>query len=743
MNQRQNVFNTQGINSQSNNQSLNSNPVVNYDQQTGQPIYENQNSQTLNNNQNTQSFAQNQQVNSSVQNSGQSINPQTNYNVSNNYTQPIYQQTNNTNKNSSFKVNKKIILFGLIGMVVISLITGIIILFGGNNKSISRTIMIYMVGADLESKNGLATVDLDSINYNSMDNENINVVLIAGGATKWHNNYINSNETSIYELKENGFQKVKQQSIQNMGAPQTLSNFLNYVYDNYKTDEYDLIFWNHGGGIEGSEYDELYSHDNLTLSEFKIAFSNSTLGSEKKLETISFRTCLNGTIEVASVLKDYAKYLIASEEVTRGIKLANVLNFINDIERSDTAIDYGKKFINAYKEQMNVFKTLYDAEGENYDIYSTYSIVKLSKIDELEESVNDMFEDIDINSNYNTVAKVRSNLYQYGDSGPYDMVDLYNLIDGIKDIAPTKANKVLKNIENAVVYNWATNSQSRGISIYFPYKAPTKYKNAYLQLYNIFPSIKQYNNFISNFSSIQSSSYKDCSFANNKTDLKSNQESSDFSLELTDEQKEGFAKANYIVFRDNKDGKYLPVYKGNEVSLKGNTLSANIKNKQLKIIATDDKTENIITLFEDEITDKYIKYDTIVTLEDFSAENFADWKMETATISLIYNKETKKTTIANVSLNSNNEKLPGGVVSVDLNDYTNIVFASSSYKIQDENGNYNENWESNGVIEGIEVNVGNFEFEQQNFDDGYDYYCVFRIYDVDNNYYYSKLVKMN
>ncbi|MBE6139858.1 MAG: hypothetical protein E7174_05135 [Firmicutes bacterium] len=742
MNQRQNGFNTQDINSQSNNQSLNSNPVVNYNRQTGQPIYENQNSQTLNNNQNTQSFAQNQQVNSNVQNSVQAINPQTNYNVSNNYTQPNYQPMNNTNKNSSFKRNKKNVIFGLIGIVVISLIIGIIILFGGNNKSISRTIMIYMVGADLESKNGLATVDLDSINYNSMDNENINVVLIAGGATKWHNNYINSNETSIYELKTNGFQKVQQQSTQNMGAPQTLSNFLNYVYNNYKTDEYDLIFWNHGAAILGSEQDEL-TDDILTLSEFKVAFSNSTLGGEKRLETISFRTCLNGTIEVASSLKDYAEYLIASEEVTRGYPLGNVLSFINNIEKSDTAIDYGKKFINAYKEQMSGLKSLYNSSGETYDIYSTYSVVDLSKIEELETSVNDMFEDVDINSNYNTIAKVRSNLYQYGDSGPYDMVDLYNLIDGIKDISPNKAKKVLKNIENAVVYNWATNSQSRGLSIYFPFKATTEYKNAFLQLYNTFPNIKQYNNFISNFSSIQSSSYKDFSFASNKTDLKSNQESSDFSLELTDEQKEGFAKANYIVFRDNKNGNYLPVYKGNEVSLKGNTLSANIKNKQLKIIATDDKTENIITLFEDEITDKYIKYDTIVTLEDFSSEKIGDWKMETATISLIYNKETKKTTIANVSLNSNNEKLPGGVVSVDLNDYTNIVFASSSYKIQDENGNYNENWESNGVIEGIEVNVGKFEFEQQNFDDGYDYYCVFRIYDVDNNYYYSKLVKMN
>lgn len=717
MNQDKYGFNTQNFNNQ----------------QEGQNVYTNQN---------TQSFIQSQQVSSKDQNNKQIIDSQNNYSVSNNYTQQIYQSPNNVNKNNSFKGNKKIIIFGLIGIVIISLIIGVIILFGGNNKSISRTIMIYMVGSNLESESGLATADLDSINYNSMDNENINVVLIAGGATKWQNNYIDSNETSIYELKTDGFQKVQQQSIQNMGASQTLSNFLNYVYNNYKSDEYDLIFWNHGAAILGSEHDEL-ADDILELSEFKVAFSNSTLGGKKQLETISFRTCLNGTIEVAGSLKNYAKYLISSEEVTRGYDSGNVLSFINNIEKSDTAVDYGRKFINAYKKQMSGIKSRYANSAEIYNIYSTYSIVDLSKIDELEKSVNDMFEDVDLTSNYNTIAKVRSNLYQYGKPEPFDMVDLYNLINGIKDISPNKAKKVLKNIEKAVVYNWATDSQSRGISIYFPYEASAEYKNLFLKLYNTFTGVKQYNNFISNFNSIQSSSYKNYSFTTNKIDLKSTQGSSDFSLELTNEQKAGFAKASYIVFRHNKDGNYLPVYKGNEVNLSGNTLSANIKNKQLKIISTDDKTENIITLFEDEITDKYTKYNTIVTLEDFSSEKIDDWKMETATISLIYNKKTKEITIANVSLNNKNEKLPGGVVSVDLSDYTNIVFASSSYKIQDENGNYNENWESNGVIEGIEIDVGKFEFKQQNFDDGYDYYCVFKIYDVDNNYYYSKLVKMN
>ncbi len=39
------------------------------------------------------------------------------------------------------------------------------------------------------------------------------------------------------------------------------------------------------------------------------------------------------------------------------------------------------------------------------------------------------------------------------------------------------------------------------------------------------------------------------------------------------------------------------------------------------------------------------------------------------------------------------------------------MFASSSYNIANADGTYNENRESDGIIEGIEVDVGDFEFD--------------------------------
>ena len=633
----------------------------------------------------------------------------------------------------------KQILFGIIFILIcITCFLTFNILKKG--KNISRTIMIYMVGADLESKSSLATTDLNSIDYKLMDNKNIKVVLIAGGSLKWNNSYINKDETSIFELKENGFQKVKTQNIKNMGDENVFKEYLDYVYDNYKTDKYDLVFWNHGGAIYGSEMDEI-SEDVLSLDEMKNGLKNSKFNSNK-LETIIFRTCLNGTLEVADTLSNYSNYLVASEEITYGSSFTSVLNFINKIDSKDNGYDVGYKFIESYKEHINKMKQVY---SENSNIYSTYSIINLSKINKLTNELNNFVKNIDVVSNYNEIAKIRSNLYQYAymqsDSSEYDMVDLYNLVYNLRSLNEKDADKVLKEITNIVEYNWATNNNSRGISIYFPYNAQDKYKKMFLEIYSSFSNLKEYYNFINEFYKIQSNSNATYSFNSNKIELDKNNEEADFKLELTEEQKRGFAKASYIVFRDNKDGYYHPIYMGTETKLNGNTLSANIKDRQLKVIDKKSKNQKgyILTLIESEVEENYIKYNTNVILNNFT--DYKNYKMDNAKMNLILNRKTNKIEINNVVLNTKKDLKPNSA-SVDLNKYKTVAFGSFKYKILDDKGNYKTNWNSNGVYEGVEVDVKNIDFEIQGLDDGYDYYSVFAIRDTNNKIYYSKLIKM-
>lgn len=67
-----------------------------------------------------------------------------------------------------------------------------------------------------------------------------------------------------------------------MGNPNTLVDFINYAYKNYKAEKYSLILWDHGGGpIYGYGYDEYNKLDSLTLIELKDALEHSPFSDGK------------------------------------------------------------------------------------------------------------------------------------------------------------------------------------------------------------------------------------------------------------------------------------------------------------------------------------------------------------------------------------------------------------------------------------------------------------------------------
>lgn len=254
-----------------------------------------------------------------------------------------------------------------------------------------------------------------------------------------------------------------------MGSSNTFETFLSYAYDNYSTDYYDLIIYDHGGAIAGTVWDD-FTSDNLSLEDFKEALEESPFGEDNKLEVVLFRTCLNGTIEVADVFDEYADYLVASSEVTLGSRWTPVLGFLNDIETTDTAVEFGEKFIAEYQEQME----LLDPQGE---VGQMYAIVDLSKTDDIIDELEIFIKGIDLDLYYADVVRARSNMFQfaytYFDDSSYDMVDLYELIERLSPYSTANSQKLLSLIDEAVMYNWSTIDDIHGLSIYFPYNGDT------------------------------------------------------------------------------------------------------------------------------------------------------------------------------------------------------------------------------------------------------------------------------
>ena len=95
---------------------------------------------------------------------------------------------------------QKGIIVGLLLVVIVLL--GVVAfssssLFGLHDGS--RTIMIYVVGSNLESQSGIVTADLNAIDPEEIDLSKTNVLLYTCGTEKWFN-FVQNDENGLYIL---------------------------------------------------------------------------------------------------------------------------------------------------------------------------------------------------------------------------------------------------------------------------------------------------------------------------------------------------------------------------------------------------------------------------------------------------------------------------------------------------------------------------------------------------------------
>ncbi len=633
---------------------------------------------------------------------------------------------------------KKIII--LIMALIIIVLAGIsIFLFNsGNNKT--RTIMIYMAGSDLESRSGIATSDISSIIGKNINLKNNNILIYSGGTKRWFN-FMNPNENAIYKLTADGFIKEKSYDKANLGDSNSFSEFLSYGYNNYKTDEYDLIFWNHGLGVMGSIMDE-NSKDYLDLVEINEGLKNSPFSSNNKIETIVFRTCLNGTIEMASNISDYANYMVASEEITLGSNETSVLDFLNNINKVKNGYDFGYNFINSYKKQIDEL----DYFGEPS---STYSIIDLNNIKNLISKMDTFFKQIDVSKNYGDIVRLRSNLNQYAVDTygieDYDTVDLYELINTISKKFNIESKDLLKYITNDVVkYNWTTNDYSNGLSIYFPYKAKDSVKEKGLELYTKINMSNEYKKFINLFSNEGVKDKYKFSYELSDNETIVDDTSNEFKVKLTDEEINNYASSSYLIFKELDDGYYMPVYAFDDSKIVDGYLVSNINQGLIKIVDENDNSEAFFNLYGVKTTDNYKEYKTVVTLwKTLEGDHFLTNFNGTLHLRVDKNNKIYADEVLVDSGIANEFTFASGV-TYKLSDFERIDLYEFSYDVTDENGNYKTDWEYNDVKRLFRIEDKKYHFKLTNIkDEEGKFFCRFKITDLQGKSHYSKFVQIN
>ena len=644
----------------------------------------------------------------------------------------------------------------------------------------SHTIMVYMVGSDLESNYGSASVDLAEMFSAKPDLENNNIVVFTGGASQWQIPSIDADKSYLLELKEDDFYPKEEFDACNMGESESLSNFVTYCLDEYDTDKYSLILWNHGAGpVMGFGVDENYS-DILSLPELQKALDISVGKSDKKLELIGFDACLMSSLEIADAFAPYANYLVSSQETEPGWGWNYA--FLSELSESGmNGAGLGKEIIDSY---MDYSEEMFERYPKSQaDI--TLSCIDLTKYDDVEKSLGEFFTEVDGNLSVTTFPEVireRNEMRNFGSFSSdynYSLIDTVDLVEQLCDNDnENSAQKAVEALDEMMVYNQTNMPNANGVSICFPYNTETKYEEAYLKVNEYLDFSPEYTRFLNNVYALQNGEtiVTDWNISDAETNVENAEvteanitsDGSDISLQLTKEQQENFAGANFYILgnaealgyiNSDKDERakdmYFLTYVGKNVQMDDDgKLHALYDNNLLYMKCYDDdgssEMSNIpMLLYDNDITNTTEKrYTSIVTLR-YLSDDIDEWNSELAKLQIVRDEEHPDGYIRSaIRISDSDEEIQTPDKQLlDTENFNLIEVAGGFAKYVTKNSDGNTlpffEWEDSSWMFGFDSYIDNgITFKSMSIPDPENYACMFVIYDSQGNTTSSELIPL-
>lgn len=338
----------------------------------------------------------------------------------------------------------------------------------GASATARTTVLIYMVGGDLEPEWGDATADIHEIMEADL-NESTRVVLQAGGTKKWENDWMTDGGMQRFTFEDGTLVPASPllEGVQ-MSEPKTLANFLRWGVTAYPAQQYILVLWDHGGGtLYGYGCDELNGKKWLSLGELNQALS----WADVHFKLVGFDACLMATMSTAYMLSGHADYLLASEELEpakgwRYTKWVTQLSRDPDIEMEELAEWIARDYLD-------------EALKEDWPS-ATISLIDLDRM----EAVADAWRDVSAElvqqlgeGRYAAMEQALLDSRQYGMGTAYDQVDLVDFMAHLEGLDVGSAKALEKAAAEAVVYcaSAPETDRSTGLALYVPYTKYTKY----------------------------------------------------------------------------------------------------------------------------------------------------------------------------------------------------------------------------------------------------------------------------
>ncbi|MBM7605117.1 hypothetical protein JOC75_003140 [Metabacillus crassostreae] len=375
------------------------------------------------------------------------------------------------------------------------------------------TFMVFLNGTDLESTVDKETNEMYGAGSSDLDEmmkigsrTNLNVIVQTGGTKQWLNEDIDPTQNQVWQVEKDHLTNLADIGNQNIGNPETLTDFIVWTIHNFPAEKYVLDLWNHGGGpLGGYGVDEVNDLDNLTLKELHTALQDAYDQTGVIFEVIGFDACLMASLEVAHTVSPFGKYLVASEELEpgHGWNYTAILDELTHNPSMDGAA-LGRVIADGFYKQ---------AEEQDTDATVTLSVTDLSKVKDVLKALDGLMQeaipDLQTPSDRNMISGSLSKAESYGggstNEGYSDLFDLGHFARNLTNEYP-EADLLLSAIKEAVVYkiNGETRQYGEGLSIYFPYKDKQNFSEN-LSAYFEFDFSDDYGDFIQEYTSVSSS----------------------------------------------------------------------------------------------------------------------------------------------------------------------------------------------------------------------------------------------
>lgn len=328
------------------------------------------------------------------------------------------------------------------------------------------TLLVYMMGTNLESEDGSATSNIAEM-QSIAPSDRVNVVLATGAADKdgWR---------TVQRKRVRGQQidVLDDLGPVDMGSAQTLRDFVSWGMTTYPAERTMLVLWDHGGGPNRGIGSDPFSHHSLSLDDIRGAIAPATQAAGRKLALVGFDACLMGSVEVAQALAPYADYMIGSQELEPGAgqDWAALLSHLTRSPTDSTAA-FGRTIVDAF-----IAKQLKDDPAAE----ATLSLIDLGRIDGVGAALADIAATLngqlaaDPVQTWIDIAEARTRAFIFGSvllsPGPTELVDLRMFDWGSLKLSDGQRERLTQALEQAVVHqkHTAAFSNLSGLTFYLP-----------------------------------------------------------------------------------------------------------------------------------------------------------------------------------------------------------------------------------------------------------------------------------